>query len=437
MDTIKPVTINWDRALIIDTPIDDDLLKKLTPRILALRQESGEPITIGINSPGGSLPSLDVLLGLLTGPNQDGTKGQIITVATHRAYSAAANLLAFGNYAVAFRHSEILYHDVRFGGMEDVTSEKARDAAKSLQDANDTFALRLARRIIDRLIWIYIDLNDTFAEVKNKYPSVHTVASDIVAAYAPRVEGCTSIDLPGFATALWAKLSSQNDKLIQNVMERLRRWIQFRAMAKSAPTFRAKGSRTPGMLDGVNRLYKALKGRPENLAATEERLKLLLSLIITDIAGTTTGRVNFSLVLERSVREFGILDSMNDGTHIRHATNLMLGHPRIFFGIGQKALDGISNNEKEELKKNASPHATLLWHFCVLLCRELFEGEHVLKPNDAQLLGLIDEVAGGGPVLSKRDFRSQQAKEKATDAATPVQAPNDQTAKNPQTTAPV
>jgi ATP-dependent protease ClpP protease subunit len=437
MDTINPVTINWDRALIIDTPIDDDLLKKLTPRILALRQQNDEPITIGINSPGGSLQALDVLLGLLTGPNQDGRKAKILTVATHRAYSAAASLLAFGDYAVALHHSEILCHDVRFGGMEDVTSEKARDAAKSLQDANDTFALRLARRMIDRLIWIYIDLKSSFAEVKEKYPAVHTNNSEIVTAYAPRVEGCTTIDLPSFATVLWAKLSTSNDKLIQNVMERLGRWIQFRVIVRNAPTFRAKGSRTVGMLDGVNKLYKALKGRPENLAATEERLKLLLSLIVTDIADTTTGRVNFPLVLERSVREFGILDSMNDRSHIRHATNLMLGHPRIFFGIGQKDLDGISNDEKEELKKNASPHATLLWHFCVLLCRELFEGEHVLKPNDAQLLGLIDEVAGGGPVQSRRDFRSQQAKEKATDAATPVQAPNDKTAKNPQTTVPV
>jgi hypothetical protein len=50
----------------------------------------------------------------------------------------------------------------------------------------------------------------------------------------------------------------------------------------------------------------------------------------------------------------------------------------------------------------------------VLLCRELFEGEHILKPKDAQLLGLVDEVAGGGPVQSKRDFRIAHEREVAS-----------------------
>ena len=89
MDKIKSVTINWHRSLLIDSDINDELIKRVTPQILALRQESNEPITIGIDSHGGSLASLDVLLGLLTGPDQDGNTGKIITVVTHHAYSAA------------------------------------------------------------------------------------------------------------------------------------------------------------------------------------------------------------------------------------------------------------------------------------------------------------------------------------------------------------
>jgi ATP-dependent protease ClpP protease subunit len=112
---------------------------------------------VGIDSPGGSLAALDVLIGLLTGATQTGERGTTITVATNRAFSAAANLLAFGSYAVALQHSQVLYHDVRWGGLEDVTPSKARDAAKALQDANDRFALRLARRIILRFVWAYID----------------------------------------------------------------------------------------------------------------------------------------------------------------------------------------------------------------------------------------------------------------------------------------
>lgn len=58
------------------------------------------------------------------------------------------------------------------------------------------------------------------------------------------------------------------------------------------------------------------------------------------------------------------------------------------------------------------PNAQLFWLFCVSLCRELFEGEHTLKPIDAQLLGLVDEVAGGGPIETKREYRTRLATEK-------------------------
>ncbi len=57
--------LNWNRAIHIDTIIDDTLLKTLTPTILKLKQESSDPITIGIDSPGGNIPAMQALLGLL------------------------------------------------------------------------------------------------------------------------------------------------------------------------------------------------------------------------------------------------------------------------------------------------------------------------------------------------------------------------------------
>lgn len=411
MDNIKSVTIDWRRSLLIDSPIDDELIRRVTPQILSLRQENNEPITIGIDSPGGSLVSLDVLLGLLTGPNQDGKVGEIITVATHRAHSAAANFLAFGTYAIALRHSQILYHDVRFGGMEDVTPEKARVAAKSLQEMNDMFALRLARNVIQRLIWIYIDLRPDFGRIQQTYPEPYKSYSTIVAAYAPEVDRYESVDLASFATALWAKLSTQNDRLIRSVMERLERWITLTNITKTAPTYRKKGSRIAGLLDGPRHLYKLFAGRYENFQSSEECLKLLISMIVAEISNIKTERVNFTLVLDRAAREYSILDSMNDPKHVRNATDLMLTNPHIFFQ--RKLASDIAKMpeaEKTEIYAKAAPYATLLWLFCVLLCRELFEGEHVLKPQDAQLLGLVDEVSGGGPIQSKRDFRVAQAK---------------------------
>jgi ATP-dependent protease ClpP protease subunit len=106
-----------------------------------MRQEGNDPITVGINSPGGSLSSLEVLLGLISEPDQNGQVCRAVTVSLNHGYSAAANLLASGAYSIALPHSEILFHDVRFGGMEDVTPGKARVAASSFKDAMKSFRL--------------------------------------------------------------------------------------------------------------------------------------------------------------------------------------------------------------------------------------------------------------------------------------------------------
>jgi ATP-dependent protease ClpP protease subunit len=411
MDQVSEITINWNRSLIIDSSIDDQLVKTLTPKILELRTASADPITIGINSPGGSLASLDVLLGLLTGPDQNNKNGSIITVATHRAYSAAANLLAFGDYSIAQRHSTILYHDVRYGKIEDVTPEKARGTAKSLQAANDRFSLRLAHIIIKRLIWIYIDLRTQFENIRAKFPNRHSRYTKIVEAFAPAADAYRTFDLASFATSLWASLSTQNDELITSVMERLERWVHLTGIVKAFPSYRAKGSRVPGLLDGSRHLHKLFDGKQTQLESCEPSLKLFLSLVIADISDTKAERVNFPSTLDRAAREFAILDSMNDPKHIRHATDLLLSHKHIFMP-GESDLP-LVEAERAQILAKAAPYATLIWHFCVLLCRELFEGEHTLKPNDAQLLGLVDEVAGGGPIESRRDFLLVQAKAEA------------------------
>jgi ATP-dependent protease ClpP protease subunit len=414
LNNIEELTINWQRAILIDSPIDNELVKKLTPQILDLRQKSTDPITIGIDSPGGSLAALDIILALLTGPDQNGNKGEIITVATHRAYSAAANFLAFGTYSVALSHAQVLYHDVRYGGMEDVTPEKARDAAKQLQDTNDRFALRLAHLIIKRLVWIYIDLSTNFVSDRTEFPKIHERYASLVSTYAPKVDDFESLDLASFATSLWARLSRQNDTLISNVMTRLEKWVYLTKFAKCTETYRVKGSRTPGLLDGVNELHKKFSGKADNFQSYEEDLKLLLCLIVDELSDNQTDSDRFPSVIDHAVREFGILDSMNDSKHINYASNLMLKHSHVFFDSElDNELDSMPKADKEALFSKAAPHARLLWHFCVLLCRELFEGEHILNPSDAQLLGLVDEVAGGGPIQSRRDFRIEAAKKVA------------------------
>ena len=409
MERLKEFTANWNRSIMIDSPIDDDLVKKLMPRILTLRQESTDPITVGINSPGGSLAALDVLLGLLKGPGQNGTYGEIITVVTHRAYSAAANFLAFGDYSVALKHAQVLYHDVRFGGMEDVTPEKARGAAKLLQERNDEFAMRLANTVIERLVWIYIDLSTEFDNDSSANQEMYEDYTSIINDYAPQVEGFERVDIAGFAVSLWKRLSKANDNLITNVMGRLRQWVYLTEVVKKIGTYRQKGSRTPGLLDGVSDLNKKFSGNKEHFESCEDDLKLLLTLVVDAISKTKTAGINFQFILDKAVREFGILDSMNDKKHIKYALKLMLENDFVFFGNKiDDQLENMGESEKLDLFRKCAPSARLFWHFCVLLCRELFEGEHILSPEDAQLLGLVDEVSGGGPIQSRREYHLEK-----------------------------
>jgi hypothetical protein len=407
---IKELSVNWQRSIFIDTAFDDDLLRKLTPEILKQRQESTDPITIAIDSPGGSLATLDALLGLLTGPSQEGKNGSVVSVVTNRAYSAAATLLALSDYSVALKHSEILFHDVRYGGIQDVTPSKARAVASSLQLTNDEFALRLANRLINRLIWVFIDQKKDFEKYCGEFSSVQNQYRNYLGDWGSPKNGQNFFDVAGFATCLYAQLSSTNEVLVNNVMMRLGKWVILRGLAARFPSYREKGSRKQGLLDGAKALHKVLDGNSERFEKSEKDLKLVFALLVAELTEHNGSSREFNLSLEEATRNFALIQSMDDRQHNRSATRLMLRHQYLFFG---KVIDGLNEDERKEEIRKAAPYAQLFWLFCVSLCRELFEGEHVLKPNEAQLLGLIDEVAGGGPVESRREYQVKMAKQKS------------------------
>ncbi len=408
--TAGQTTLNWNRAIFIDQPLNDEFVRSLAPSILRLRQESSEPITVGIDSPGGSLATLDTLIGLLTGPTQDGARGSVITVVTNRAYSAAANLLAFGNYSVALAHSRVICHDVRYGEIEDVTPSKARDVAKSLQEVNDAFALRLANHVIQRLVWIYLDLFKQFDDKSKRFAKRKKLYQSKLGKLATPIDGQQFVDIAGFATTLFALLSTENDVLIDNVMDRLGKWIILTGLAEAFPTYRAKGSRRHGLLDGPKALHKDLTNNSDCFGKSEADLKLLLTLLVAELPDSNTATRPFISSLDDATRNFVLIQSMSDKKHRTSATRLMLRHEHLFFGRSIKELD--DDARSQELSA-AMPNAQLFWLFCVSLCRELFEGEHTLKPIDAQLLGLVDEVAGGGPIETKREYRTRRTAEEA------------------------
>jgi ATP-dependent Clp protease protease subunit len=123
---------NARRSVVIAGEIDDALVESLTAPICRLRSESSDPITVYINSPGGFIQNAEQIRHLLKAPTQEGEVCRTITVATAKADSAAAGLLALGDYAIAYPNARVHCHGARLASRE-ITSQRALDLAQSLK----------------------------------------------------------------------------------------------------------------------------------------------------------------------------------------------------------------------------------------------------------------------------------------------------------------
>ncbi len=403
-------SINWNRSVQVSGRISDELVNRLIPEILRLRQSSNEPITIAINSYGGSIDAIDPILNLIQDPDQSGRRSSTITVVTNEAYSAAASLLAFGGYAVALPSSTILFHDVRFGEMEDVTPDKAKSAALRLQTMNERFALRLAGVVFRRLMWQYIDVQSELHTVYTD--SVYENFKKTVDLCSPPKSDKVDVDVAGFATWIHRHLFSENAELVRRVFTHLDSWGQTMRVAKLVPMYRNEEGRA-GLLDGALEFFNTLKPPAADdprfgVVGRDEELRLFLVRLIAQLLrhDRTTRQQ-----LEAALADYTLLQSINDPSHMDQVSKLILRHQSAFFNVDAKAiLEGDDSGAKAELMDAARPFVNLLWLFCVLLCRELLTGDHVLVPREALVLGVVDEVPGDEIFESRRQFRIAQEK---------------------------
>ena len=411
---VKELTADWERCVFVQDTINEEFIRNITAQILKFRQENDNPITVAIDSPGGAIGLLPTLFGLLRGPDQDGNQIKVITVSVNHAYSAAASLLAMGDYAIAMRHSDILFHDVRYRGLDDVTPAKAANAAVNLKISNNKNALKLAEYVFDRLIWNYIDLKPKLPDIIKAHPDVHKRYAENYAVCLNRPAIDVDIDLSGFLTAIHLHLTRTNETLIDTSIDNLCRW--------RATTLVAENAQKDG--NGINKLI-----------APSEELFNSLKTILNDSKNTSIEWNNYStqvgvihtLLVEHLVRrspstnlafsklidvvkeDFELIQSINDPSHFTRAEDLMIHNKNIF--LDQNARTAWESGKKEEREKVLAalrPSFQLFWHFSVLLCRELFNGEHILNGREAQVLGIVDEVAGGGPIESRREFRKSK-----------------------------
>jgi ATP-dependent protease ClpP protease subunit len=109
---------NPQRAIYIQGRIDQSLIDRLTPQITNLLYLDRDPITVYIDSNGGSTAASELILRQLRATNQDmADPCRLITVVTSTAASAAADLLTSGDYAIAYPGSSIFYHGLEVGQM--------------------------------------------------------------------------------------------------------------------------------------------------------------------------------------------------------------------------------------------------------------------------------------------------------------------------------
>jgi ATP-dependent protease ClpP protease subunit len=417
--------LNWNRAIHIDTTIDDTLLKGLTPTILKLKQESTAPITIGIDSPGGNIQAMQSLLGILRAPDQDGNRTEIYTVSTNRAYSAAASLLAFGDYAVAFPHSKILYHDLRYSRIEDLTPSKALHTARELERGNVEFSLTLAHQVSQRLMWVYLDLKPQFATARKLYAKFANNQDALFADALPTNDN-RAVDIVGFALSLYSKLSTPIDSEISiKAFHLLNSWMQIDKIERRLSNKKEGEGEPTDLIKGINDLVTEIRGMDsgdqgaaespeptevEGLSESAQKdITLLLEVIARRFAADKNLNLNYD-VFDTIMDDFAFIKDINSKKHVDANTRFMIEHHYIFFerSISTELKNAKDNTERRKILDPLYPQARMLWFYIVSICRCLCSGEHFLTPYDAQLLGLVDEVLGGGLVESRREWRKRQ-----------------------------
>lgn len=115
------------RIIIIDSKLEDTLLRKTTDQIIALNAESGEDIRILINSSGGDIISVFYLFDCIRL-----SKSKVIGIVCGSCHSSAITLLQACHERLATTHSLFLLHFVRNSNFSFRVDEKESEIKRRL-----------------------------------------------------------------------------------------------------------------------------------------------------------------------------------------------------------------------------------------------------------------------------------------------------------------
>ena len=350
---------NPSRSIYVQGDIYEDLVDRLTPQIIRLTHQSREPITVYIDSNGGDPDHMVKLIRILKAPNQDYDQAcRIITVVVTRAYSAAADLLAFGDYALANPNSRILFHGTRTN-VSGLTAERSSFFADYLRLTKESAAMDLAREVEFRFMFRFIMLQGEFDSIRAQ-------------AGAPEMS-----DLDCFLNLVSRNLSRPAKRILTKAKARYSRYDELVKKIISAKN-KVKTRKTDAEWEGIE----------------------LRAIIDFEIQKNQNDR-------SWSFREGGLNNLTDDFLLFRGNQDvsesdkykIMCARYGVFLVPNNEA-DALNKiaDENEKLEKwteRVSPTLRPIWSFFVALCYTLQQGEdEFLSASDAYWMGLIDEVIG-------------------------------------------
>jgi ATP-dependent protease ClpP protease subunit len=359
-----------ERGVFLSQGIDQGVLDRLVPTILGLQAGSRRPISVYIDSLGGSLFAASSLQAVLKCSDQDGNPPcRLITIATGIAGSAAADLLMAGDYALALPHARILCHGVSRGQQGALTRESAYQLSIDLANSNEQFAIQLATNCVNRFIFRVANAYAGFPAIRLKRQNPN---------------------LPDAACFIEFVRDKVSPTLVQVLESAHERSLDNDALDVSVGNALEKEENVSEMPPREFELHllKAILDYEENQHLTEPNWRF--------------GREGLQKVHDKLEL---LLDKY--GNHHSDMISTLCARWGLMFLPGEQAssISQLPNNEQEERVAAAVKHLLRpLWFFFVSICRALQQDDYWMSAEEAYWLGLIDEVVGRTDLPSLRLF---------------------------------
>jgi ATP-dependent protease ClpP protease subunit len=370
-----------NRSVSVFGEFTDQLVNNISLKILHLRQDDSRPITVFINSNGGTIRCLEFIYGLLSAKGPNGKKPRIITVAVGNAASAAATLLALGDYSIAYSSSSIHFHGSRYGEAQDVTAEYAAMMVEQLSTRNKATASTLARSATERLAFHYARLKDEFVRVRSQG--------------GPSWSGLSDVEC--FAFCLKEKLSPYGDYIVENA---LKRWQGLQALS-SGTVAKVRASGKKGMAFEVDVFRRVIDYEVRRHKNTDW---------VLDEDG----------VMEIA-NDYLLLRDYDVGHHTELIRNLLARYPDTFITRAElvstmEKIQGGNESAKGEAIRKLYEQLKPFCYFTTAMWQRLQESENPITPTDAYWLGAVDEVYDSGLPCLREVVESEPAQPNLPDS---------------------